>query len=400
MAKLNFMDNENLLREFEITEDLITIGREATNKVVVSDPSVSRQHAWVEKREDGYYLVDKNSSNGSFVNGKKITQQKLNHNDKLQLGNAQIVFEDEEQVSSTFILPKSELSKLEQPSSTKPDISGLAPDERPTGAVDVGLSKPPAPPPPPPPAPAPAPPRAEAAPNVCPSCKKPVELNARFCGFCGAPISAPSKPPMPPPPPPPPPPVAAKPPIPPPPPPRPAAAPPPPSAGPVHPLTPGYQPQAPSAAPARIPGQFEYAGFGPRLIAYLIDAVILGLLNSLPIAASFIFAYRQASSGEVSPLATIVTVVAYLLVMVISLGYMLYFTGLKGATPGKKMMKLKVALPDGTYPIGIGKAFLRLIGYMASAFICYFGFIMIALDKEQHRGLHDKIAGTIVIKEP
>ena len=110
MAKLNFMDRENLLRELEIEEELITIGREATNKLVIADPSVSRQHAWVEKREDGYYLVDKNSSNGSYVNGKKITQQKLSHNDKVQLGNAQLVFEDEEQVQATFILPREGLS--------------------------------------------------------------------------------------------------------------------------------------------------------------------------------------------------------------------------------------------------------------------------------------------------
>ena len=106
MAKLNFMDRENLLKECELDEELTTIGREATNKLVIADPSVSRQHAWVEKKDDGYYLVDKNSSNGSYVNGKKITQQKLSHNDKVQLGNAQLVFEDEDQIQATFILPK------------------------------------------------------------------------------------------------------------------------------------------------------------------------------------------------------------------------------------------------------------------------------------------------------
>ena len=100
MAKLNFMDRENLSKECELNEELATIGREATNKLVIADPSVSRQHAWVEKRDDGYYLVDKNSSNGSYVNGKKITQQKLSHNDKVQLGNAQLVFEDEDQIPS------------------------------------------------------------------------------------------------------------------------------------------------------------------------------------------------------------------------------------------------------------------------------------------------------------
>src|SRR5262245_51066899 len=106
MAKLNFMDRDNVLREYEIQEDVITIGREANNKYVIADSSVSRLHALLEKREDGYYLVDKNSSNGTFINGKKISQQKLSHSDKINLGNASLVFEDETQVQATFILQR------------------------------------------------------------------------------------------------------------------------------------------------------------------------------------------------------------------------------------------------------------------------------------------------------
>jgi uncharacterized RDD family membrane protein YckC len=421
MAKLNFMDRENLLREMELDEELLTIGREATNKLVIADPSVSRQHAWVEKREDGYYLVDKNSSNGSYVNGKKVTQQKLSHNDKVQLGNAQLVFEDEEQVQATFILPKEGL-QLGEPGKTQADAVPLSPDERPTSAVDVSSSAPPVaakpqpePPPPATPAPAPvppppppaasvAPPPKVDAPSVCPSCKKPTEPGARFCGFCGAqiPAAAPAAKPFTPPPPAPPPPSAApKPPSPPPVSPhmapRPAPVPPPPApshAGPPHPLTHGFQPQpAPGAGPVRT-GHQEYAGFGVRFVAYLIDIVISNLLMLLP-GVLIYFAIANLTGA----LQTIVSAVAYLAVFLIAFFYWVVLLGKKGYTPGKKMMKLKVVGADGTYPIGIGKAFLRVIMQGIGGSICGLTYWMILFDKEMHRSLHDKVAGTLVVRE-
>jgi uncharacterized RDD family membrane protein YckC len=408
MAKLNFMDRENLLRELEIDEELITIGREATNKLVIADPSVSRQHAWVEKREDGYYLVDKNSSNGSYVNGKKITQQKLSHNDKVQLGNAQLVFEDEEQVQATFILPREGLSpEILEPNKTQADAVPLNPDERPTSAVDVSPTPPQTPKPQPPPPPAPAPPPTPApsvappppAPKVetlttCPSCKKPIEPGARFCGSCGAqiPAAAPAKPFAPPPPPP-----SAKPPMPPSEPPKPAPGPPPPApsyGGPPHPLTHGFQPPAaPAPGPART-GRQEYAGFGVRLVAYLIDAVIFNLLTLLPGALIF-FAQTQGDST----LGLILLVVASVAILLMAIFYWVILPGKKGFTPGKKIMKLKIIGADGAFPIGIGKAFLRLIMQSIGGSICGLTYWMILFDKEMHRALHDKVAGTLVIRE-
>jgi len=146
-------------------------------------------------------------------------------------------------------------------------------------------------------------------------------------------------------------------------------------------------------------GGLNYAGFGPRLIAYLLDGLILSALCLLPIAGAMLAVVVPGMRNEQpGPVAYVIASVCYLLVIILSLGYNLYFVGSKGATPGKKMMKLKVALVDGHYPIGYGKAFLRLIGYAISGSICYIGFLMILWDK-QHRGLHDKIAGTIVIKE-
>jgi uncharacterized RDD family membrane protein YckC len=425
VAKLNIMDRDNVLREFELGEPLITVGREATNKLVIADPSVSRGHAVIEKRDDGYYVVDKDSSNGTFINGKRITTQKLNHNDKLNFGNASMVFEDEEQVGATFILPRDEMPNF------SPEEKGT--EEVQTDALHIEMaSRPvpppaPAPPPPPmssmpptpvppprpaaaaPPAPppkpmAPAPPPAPAAAmTACPSCGKPIEANARFCGFCGssiapkpavAPVAPPpppaaAKPPAPPMPPPPasapvPPPVMARPAAPPPPPPRPAPMPP--------PAAPMMAAPSPMAAPMG-GGSFVVAPLGPRFLAGLIDGFIMGAAILLVEAVFFGLSYVLRET----PLAGIILLLAYPLILGIAWGYEIFFIGTKGATPGKKMMKLKVQMMDGTCPIGFGKAFLRVLGRIASGF-CLIGYIMILLDKETHLALHDKIAGTIVVQ--
>jgi uncharacterized RDD family membrane protein YckC len=143
----------------------------------------------------------------------------------------------------------------------------------------------------------------------------------------------------------------------------------------------------------------NYAGFGVRLVAAIIDSVLLSALMIPFIIIVVVFMMRMQTTGEPSPLMMVALFGSYFLMLVISLAYQLIFIGKKGATPGKKFMKLRVTFPDGTYPIGIGKAFLRMVGYMLSGMICYIGFLMIIFDKEQHRALHDKIAGTVVIRE-
>lgn len=141
----------------------------------------------------------------------------------------------------------------------------------------------------------------------------------------------------------------------------------------------------------------NYAGFGVRLVAAIIDSLLLSALMIPFIIVVVVFMMR--AGNEPSTLAMIVLFGAYFLMIAVSLLYQVIFIGKKGATPGKKFMKLRVTFPDGQYPIGIGKAFVRMIGYMISGLICYIGFLMILFDKEQHRALHDKIAGTVVIRE-
>jgi hypothetical protein len=65
----------------------ITIGRESTNAIAINDVEVSRKHARMEMRGPAYVIQDLGSTNGTFVNGQRVTGvQVLNPGDSISLG--------------------------------------------------------------------------------------------------------------------------------------------------------------------------------------------------------------------------------------------------------------------------------------------------------------------------
>jgi len=128
---------------------------------------------------------------------------------------------------------------------------------------------------------------------------------------------------------------------------------------------------------------FERAGFGIRLVAYLMDSVIIFLI-SLLIGVMMSFGRSALDVGES---------LVYILFTLYSIG-MWVFAG--GATIGKKIMGIKIVTADGS-PIGLGRAILRLIGYFVSGLFLGLGYLWIIWD-EKKQGFHDKIAGTITVK--
>ena len=79
-------------REISITAQ-ITIGRNRQNHIRIEDNLVSRKHALVQKIKNSYYIKDLDSTNGTFVNNKKIPKEKyvkLHRNDVLKIGRTEI----------------------------------------------------------------------------------------------------------------------------------------------------------------------------------------------------------------------------------------------------------------------------------------------------------------------
>lgn len=72
----------------------ITIGRENDNNIVIDSKLASRHHCIIQKIRDAYFVKDENSTNGTFINGKRIPPEKyvkLNPGDKLTIGSSNLI---------------------------------------------------------------------------------------------------------------------------------------------------------------------------------------------------------------------------------------------------------------------------------------------------------------------
>ena len=127
----------------------------------------------------------------------------------------------------------------------------------------------------------------------------------------------------------------------------------------------------------RLLSAIVYAGFWIRFVAWLIDAIILTIPN-------IIIGLVVESPGSI------------LLQFAIGIVYTIGFWTAEGATPGKMAMGLRITTVQGE-PVDFGKAVLRYIGYFVSGITLGIGYLMIAFTREK-RGLHDYIAGTMVVK--
>ncbi|MHC4249448.1 MAG: FHA domain-containing protein [Planctomycetota bacterium] len=76
--------------------DRVIIGRYEIYDLVVPDPSISRKHFAVEKRPDGFYVVDLGSLNGTQLNGHRVSTAKLEEDDRISAGQSVLAFHEKE----------------------------------------------------------------------------------------------------------------------------------------------------------------------------------------------------------------------------------------------------------------------------------------------------------------
>ncbi|MCL2623165.1 MAG: ATP-binding protein [Planctomycetaceae bacterium] len=70
----------------ELLNRVVTIGRDSSNVLQLNDSEVSRRHAEVRHLDDVDMIADSGSSNGVFVNGRRVTKQRLENGDQIQIG--------------------------------------------------------------------------------------------------------------------------------------------------------------------------------------------------------------------------------------------------------------------------------------------------------------------------
>jgi uncharacterized RDD family membrane protein YckC/predicted component of type VI protein secretion system len=472
MAKLIINPTSSSRREITLARTIVSIGRDPSNDVVLPDAMVSRRHAVIEYRGSQYFLRDCNSSNGSLVNGDRVSERNLRDGDLVAIGTARILFREEMEDAGAKVVP--------HPSAPRQVCPTCQADYRKGDMFckQCGTSLAPV-----------APARA-----VCTACGTAVLLPARFCNACGQPLkeSSPgsgevgaepnrsrsaSEAPLPVPP----------------------AAPdgsgdgaasaasdsgageavavepgaaaeempdgggsaPADPASPSEPASSGadvpspprlpralgdsgpvrssalaevIRPSAPpdlttpAAAPARMVGPRpapaivrsrgdagrqpkvvpasaspaeKPAGIGVRAVAGLVDALLVGGAQLLLLSPVLYYWYEfwwsnpPATAGEVAFWPILVSMVLGPVVLALGAVFYVYHWGVKGATPGKRLLGLVVQAEDGSEPIGLARAAIRVLGCVLSGLILGIGFLMIAFGGI---ALHDRLAGTRVVR--
>ncbi len=69
-----------------------TIGRRGDNDIIVDDVSVSSSHAWILNQQGQHVIMNMLSTNGTFVNDKRVHEATLKHGDRVRLGQAEFTF--------------------------------------------------------------------------------------------------------------------------------------------------------------------------------------------------------------------------------------------------------------------------------------------------------------------
>lgn len=135
----------------------------------------------------------------------------------------------------------------------------------------------------------------------------------------------------------------------------------------------------------------SYAGFWIRLLATLIDTVVLLCITVPLLIAVYGWAYfDMAQTGLVAGKAD------FLLTWVAPAVFAIAFWLYKQATPGKMSVSIAVVDARTGKSLTVGQSIGRYLGYFLSAVPLGLGFIWVAFDARK-QGWHDKLSGTVVV---
>ncbi len=153
------------------------------------------------------------------------------------------------------------------------------------------------------------------------------------------------------------------------------------------PPQPPAEPQGPIEAAASV-ASVNYATFGERFVALIIDAFLVGLVTGI---LGGIFGVSRVQSGEGS-------VVYSNPFSLLGPVYYVVMTVIYGATLGKKVMNIRVKKDGQERNLNWGEGILReIIGKFLSAIVLLLGYLWMLWDPKKQTW-HDKLAGSVVVK--
>jgi uncharacterized RDD family membrane protein YckC len=163
----------------------------------------------------------------------------------------------------------------------------------------------------------------------------------------------------------------------------------PPGAQPGYPQAPPPPSGSPYGTPAWATGVAvgRPAGFWIRVVAYIIDAVIVGVFNFV-----WTFIVTLAAGGSITGFPAFLV---FLIEFLVGIGYFAYLWSSRGQTIGMMATGLRVTRSDGS-PLTLGRGIGRALALYLSFLILFIGVIMVAFTQRK-QGLHDMIADTVVV---
>lgn len=96
-----------VVQEYPLNSDEIWIGRSPDNQIQLDDSAVSGSHARIQQLPSAYleglkdvWLEDNDSTNGTKINGRAVTRERLKHGDVIRIGSYQLEYIDESNLGS------------------------------------------------------------------------------------------------------------------------------------------------------------------------------------------------------------------------------------------------------------------------------------------------------------
>ncbi len=111
-AKLLILSNKESGREVPVDKDVFTIGAGSQNDLIITDEAASRRHCEIHQREDGFFLRDLGSTNGTMVQGVRVCEVYLTQGVKFQVGKTQMVFCPLQETMSYPLSPHESFGRL------------------------------------------------------------------------------------------------------------------------------------------------------------------------------------------------------------------------------------------------------------------------------------------------
>ena len=135
----------------------------------------------------------------------------------------------------------------------------------------------------------------------------------------------------------------------------------------------------------------EYAGFWIRFGAVLIDLVVMAIVFTVPLTLIYGEAYWN---GDQFYHGFWDLIFSYILPFVVTIWFWLRFFG----TPGKMALRLKIVDANTGNRVSFGQAIGRYFGYLIAGIPLFLGYLWVGIDRRK-QGFHDKLAGTVVIRQ-